>query len=368
MRTGLIIHFQGGWSNCFLTDYSFLLLLVTRAQVPFSDFVSTAKEVNPMTTNIQNCPLCGRHILESQIGKRVVCPKCGGRFVGAGPSWLETPATSVGFGNASLRTYGKPVWAGAALLLAGVLGGVLLFGRSASATPAPPAQSTVAVKEQTDRQSAKDEFHRLMVEGNAALANQQFSDAIQSYRDARRLFPQDVDAARGLAAARAGLADAQSAQSAPPVNPYLDALNRNVQVTQKALGDQQTHRSNYMSLMNQAAAAALDGRFDDAKNLYAQALEVATDPAGSPVLTLSSGDPYAPPLIQTTPSDAARDSRAALDGLREVNYQKAMADGDLAMRSQRYHDAVFAFQTALRQRPNDPAACSGLAQARAYCG
>ena len=33
-----------------------------------------------MATNIQNCPLCGRHlhILESQIGKRVVCPKCEG--------------------------------------------------------------------------------------------------------------------------------------------------------------------------------------------------------------------------------------------------------------------------------------------------
>jgi len=325
-----------------------------------------------MATNIQNCPLCGRHlhILESQIGKRVVCPKCGGRFVGAGPSWLETPATSMGLGNASHRTFGKPVWAGAtALLLAAVLGGVLLFGRSASATPAPPAQPTaVAVREQTDRQSARDEFHRLMVEGNAALANQQFSDAIQSYKDARKLCPEDVDAARGLAAARAGLADTQSAQSTPPVNPYLDALNRNVQVTQKALGDQQTHRSNYMSLMNQAAAAALDGRFDDARNFYDQALEIATDPAGSPVLTLSSGDPYAPPLIQTTPSDAARDSRAALDGLREVNYQKAMADGDLAMRARRYQDAVLSFQTALRQRPNDPAACNGLAQARAYCG
>jgi tetratricopeptide (TPR) repeat protein len=368
----LIIHFQGGWSNCFLSNYSFLLRRMTRAQVPFSDFVSPAKEVNLMATNIQNCPLCGRHlhILESQIGKRVVCPKCGGRFVGTGPSWLETPATSVGSGNASHRTFGKPVWAGAtALLLAGILGGVLLLGRSASATSAPPAQPTAAaVKEQTDRQNARDEFHRLMVEGNAALTNLQFSDAIQSYRDARKLFPEDVDAAKGLAAARAGLADAQSAQSAPPVNPYLDALNRNVQVTQKAIGDQQTHRSNYMSLMNQASVASLDGRFDDAKDSYIQALHIATDPAGNPVLTLSSGDPYAPPLIQTTPSDAARDSRAALDGLREVNYQMAMSDGDLAMRAQRYHDAVFAFQTALRQRPNDPAACSGLAQARAYCG
>jgi tetratricopeptide (TPR) repeat protein len=324
-----------------------------------------------MATNIHNCPACGRrlHILESQIGKRVVCPKCGGRFVGTGPSWLETPATSVASGNASHRTFGKPVWAGAtALLLAGVLGGFLLFGRSVSATPAPPPQPTVAAKEQSDRQNARDQFHHLMLQGNTALTNLQFSDAIRSYRDARKLFPEDVDAARGLAAARAGLADAQSAQSAPPVNPYLDALNRNVQVTQKAIGDQQTHRSNYMSLMNQAAAAALDGRFDDAKNLYAQALEIATDPAGSPVLTLSSGDPYAPPLIQSTPSDATRDSRAALDGLREVNYQKAMSDGDLAMRGQRYQDAVLAFQTALRQRPNDPAACSGLAQARAYCG
>src|SRR6516164_2835929 len=159
---GLIIHFQGRWSNSFLTDYSFLFPPVTQAQVLFSDFVSPAKEVNPMATNIQNCPLCGRHlhILESQIGKRVVCPKCGGRFVGAGPSWLETPATSMGLGNASHRTFGKPVWAGAtALLLAAVLGGVLLFGRSASATPAPPAQPTaVAVREQTDRQSARDEF------------------------------------------------------------------------------------------------------------------------------------------------------------------------------------------------------------------
>ena len=73
-------------------------------------------------------------------------------------------------------------------------------------------------------------------------------------------------------------------------------------------------------------------------------------------------------MVQATPSDAARDSRAALDGLRDVNYQKAMADGDLAMRTQRYRDAVVAFQAALRQRPNDPDAGSGLLQARAYCG
>jgi tetratricopeptide (TPR) repeat protein len=320
-----------------------------------------------MASNIHYCPACGRRlqILKARPGKHVTCPKCGIRFVPPGPSWLEEPvpaSKSIHFPHV-----GKPIWALATvlLLLTGVLGGFFLFGRSANATPAPPVQQSTAAKEASARENARVEFQRLMLDGNAALAGQRFSDAIDSYKDARKLFPEDVDAARGLAAARAGLADSQSA---PPTDPYVDALNKNTQVTQKAIVDQQTQRSDYMRSMNQASVALMDGRFDDARNLYVQALDLATDPAGSPVLTLSSGDPYAPPLIQTTPSNASRDSDAALDGLREVNYQKAMADADHAMRTQRYRDAAIAFQAALRQRPNDPDANSGLLQARAYGG
>ncbi len=173
---------------------------------------------------------------------------------------------------------------------------------------------------------------------------------------------------KALPAARAGLADAQNAQNVPPPNPYLDQVARNVHDAQKAMVDQQANNSAFMRLMNQASIAMLDGRFDDARTSYIQALELATGPGAGPVLVHSAGEPWAPPFAQAAPSDSAHDSHAALDGLWQANFQKAMADGDRAMRVGNYSAAVLDFQAALRQRPNDCDAASGLRQARAFCG
>jgi tetratricopeptide (TPR) repeat protein len=317
-----------------------------------------------MATNIQNCPECGRslHILEPRPGKRVICPKCSMRFYPAGQCWLESPASI----PLHLPRMGKPFWALATLLLlAGVAGSLLLFSHSSGVTPSPPAQAASKANASTRKPDSRSEFDRLMVAGNAALARHDFREAIASYKEAQILLPEDVDAARALAAARASLADQENI---PPPDPVLTEVATNVQVAQKAIVDQQGNRSDFMRLMNQASVAMLDGRYDDARTFYVQALQLATDPAASPVLALSTGNPFAPPVIQTPPSDSAGASQAALDGLRQANYQKAMADGDAAMRTRNYSDAILDFQAALRQKPCDRDASSGLIQARAYAG
>ena len=217
------------------------------------------------------------------------------RFYPAGQSWLETPASGMVPGH--FPRIGKTFWALATLLLlAGVAGSLFIFSHSASATPSPPAQATAKANDSTEKQDSRSQFRRLMVAGNDALARQQFPDAISAYKEAQRLFPEDVDAARGLAAARAARSDQENV---PPPDPVMTEAATNVQVAQKAIVDQQGNRSDFMRLMNQASVAMLDGRYDDARTFYLQALQLATDPAASPVLALSTGNPFAPPVIRT---------------------------------------------------------------------
>src|SRR5262245_55921841 len=133
-----------------------------------------------MAAKFQSRPECGRrlHVLEPRPGKRVICPKCGMRFYPAGQSWLESRASIPGH----FPRIGKPLWALATLLLlAGVLGSLFFFSHSASATPSPPAQAAAKTNGSTERQDSRSEFRRLMVAGNAALARQQFRDAIAEY-------------------------------------------------------------------------------------------------------------------------------------------------------------------------------------------
>jgi hypothetical protein len=140
----------------------------------------------------------------------------------------------------------------------------------------------------------------------------------------------------------------------------------------------------YTNLMNRAAVAMLDGHYDDARSAYVEALQIAphADAAVGAPCPPASAAPVAchssisdrcdwrtPRLASPTYDlrnlSAPSASGAALDGLRQAGYAKAMAAGDAAMRAQHYDAAVNAFQDALRNCPGDRLANSCLIQARA---
>ncbi|OAI50282.1 hypothetical protein AYO44_05710 [Planctomycetaceae bacterium SCGC AG-212-F19] len=140
----------------------------------------------------------------------------------------------------------------------------------------------------------------------------------------------------------------------------------------------------YAQLMNQGAVAMLDGRYDEARSAYVEALQLAphADAAGAASYAPASAPPtaYHPSApdrcdwranaVVAPPCDLRRlpvpnSSGVALDGLRQAGYAKAMASGDADMRTQHYDLAVNAFQDALRNRPGDRLANSCLIQARA---
>jgi tetratricopeptide (TPR) repeat protein len=280
----------------------------------------------------------------------------------------------------------------AAVLVALSIAAAGYFSRPASAAGSPPTLAQASLMpaapsrpEPSSDDARESEFQRLMVQGNAALARQHFKDAFKSYAQAQKLFPEDVDAAKGLSAARAALASesapaprvvqakAVPESSAPsPANlPQLGIPNVPQIIVDPEIG--------YEQLMNQAAVAMLAGRYDEAQSYYAEALQLSPHTAPSPAADFCPPPPcndlgrgYSRSASQVgglpfnrrgLPAGPA--NSAAFNGLARAGYLKAMADGDAGMRAQKYDDAARAFEDALRARPNDRAAASALTQAEA---
>jgi tetratricopeptide (TPR) repeat protein len=216
-----------------------------------------------------------------------------------------------------------------------------------------------------------------MVQRNASLAQPRFPEALRLYGEAQKLFPEDVDAAEGISAARAALADksaktAAAAQVAPPA-PAVEATHvprLGLPNVPQVIVDPQI---GYEQLMNQAAVAMLNGRYDEASACYGEALQLAPEAEPAP----ASADNCLPPWAHGPARATARlhfnrrglpagpANSTAFNGLKRAGYLQAMAEGEAAMRAQNYAEAVKDFQDAVRKMPNDVAAASALTQAEA---
>jgi tetratricopeptide (TPR) repeat protein len=154
-------------------------------------------------------------------------------------------------------------------------------------------------------QNVQAAYIQAMNQGNLAMRNKRFDDAVRNFTEAVRLVPTDPDA-------NAALRNAQAA---------LDKGLRNRQMYNDAM---QAAQNNYR---NQ--------RYNDAIKNYQDAL------------ALFPNDPN------------------ALNGLRQTRYTQFMAQGDTDMRGKRYADAVRDYESALREVPGDLTAGRALAQAKA---
>lgn len=110
------------------------------------------------------------------------------------------------------------------LLVAGSIGAAVYFNRAPRETPVaarpadgePPAATSGndarAKDDTTEKDGAEEksrsEFRRLLAQGNDALAERRFEEAVKAFEQAKKLFPDDTAAAQGLGTARAALAPA----------------------------------------------------------------------------------------------------------------------------------------------------------------
>lgn len=157
-------------------------------------------------------------------------------------------------------------------------------------------------------------FNRLMDQAGAAQRNQRYRDAVRCYEDALKLFPGDRIAQQGLKDAKKGLKDVQ------------DQFARLM-----ALGD------NAMQTL----------RYSDAVQAYGEAARLQPDNQAAQQGLLSA----------QKAADAASTATAT--------YNTLITQGNLALRTQRYADAVVAFQGALALLPGDVVAGNGLLEATA---
>jgi tetratricopeptide (TPR) repeat protein len=276
-----------------------------------------------------------------------------------------------------------------------------------------------------DENQRKADFSRLLDQAGAALRNQRYQDAIDSYNAALKIFRDDPAAKRGLAEAQQalnnwnvevarqitlGTAAMRSGRFVDAVLAFREALRlaptsavaaRGLQDAQAALATTQANQGNYLQFMSQGAAALRALRFADAIQAYTGALQLLpNDPdALQGLANARAGIAQVPNpgLVLPDAVDFQRELRCGLDdlnrqrfreairhfkralqlqpdspqaarGLRQARYGDAMADGRAALQARRYADAVRSFEEALVQMPGDPAATANLRQARALLG
>lgn len=421
------------------------------------------------------CPQCRVNLRLSRpvpARKQLQCPQCGGYFLAASPPprrpepapQPESPVPDEA-APSSPRSQGALLalaLIAALVLMSTALIGVVILTRDnpkpETAANDPENRANVVdedrkkldeerkrfeeERKQFDGDKQRAEFERFMRQGAAALANQKYEEAAQAYADAVKLFPADVDAARGLGIARsavsavvketkekqtegerqeayrrlmsqgkeamggkqyaAAVAAFEAAGQLLPADPAATAALRDAQQAVAGEQEQKKKLADYQKHLEQGQAAMAAGRYADAIQEYAaagrllpgdEAAEQGRRAAEKRLEDLQDKEKrrseYVRLMDQGTQAmrgqrweeaaqafgDAARlfpGDRAATQGLRDAqsalnqakrDYGRLMDQGDLAMRAQRYEEAVRSYGEAVRAMPGDDRAVKALRQA-----
>jgi cytochrome c-type biogenesis protein CcmH/NrfG len=171
------------------------------------------------------------------------------------------------------------------------------------------------------------DFNRFMDQGDRALRNHRYDEAERAYAKAVKLLPRDLDARQGLREAQKGLdkmkqdfarlmqqgdlamqtlrpGDAVRAYGqAAKLFPDNEAANDKLQTAQKAQDDLGNAQASYNRLMLQGAAAMRLGRFTDATIAYSAALRLAPGDldALAGLRNARAGMMFGPPLVPVFP-------------------------------------------------------------------
>jgi cytochrome c-type biogenesis protein CcmH/NrfG len=182
------------------------------------------------------------------------------------------------------------------------------------------------LNEMQDQAKRRTEFNRFMDQGDRALRNRRYDEAERAYTKAVQFMPRDLDARNGLKEAQRGqekvkqefnrliaqgdlamqtsrFGDAVRAYSqATKLVPDNDPANDKLQTAQKALDDLRNVQANYNRLMLQGETMMRVGHFTDAGLAYAAALRlVPGDLEALAGLRSARAAMFGPPLVPVFP-------------------------------------------------------------------
>lgn len=280
------------------------------------------------------CPHCQSLLRPNRPvppGTAVRCPECRAAFAAADDSLPDDdfpPAPRL-FGPAFFIAVGIAGTLGLSIITAAVIFASRPAAPVAAVpSPQPPAAAPAAPdtgRAELDRERKGLDAARLTLKGDAALAKGQFADAITAFESALKLSPDSPDAASGLASARAG-ADA----------------------ARKSADAQEKRQQSVAALVADAKKASADKKHADAVRALESARQL--DPANTDV------------LAALTAARAARDADQA-DKKAAADFRAHVDAGQVAMRAERYADALREYLAAVRLMPDDLEAQAGQKQA-----
>jgi tetratricopeptide (TPR) repeat protein len=211
------------------------------------------------------------------------------------------------------------------LVAAGIAGAIYIYspraGEAAAEEPKPtqpteqPAKAVDAAAKQADLEKRQAEFARLLIEGNTALAERKFDEALKAYTAAQRLLPENVEAAKGVAAVKEVL-DAQA----------------------KAKGDGDKAKAEFARLLNEGKTALTEKQYAQAVRAFEMARQ------------LTPGDADVGKWLEDARKALAEDQD---EKAKLAVYEKHLNIGRAALAAQRYADAIREFTAALQVLPGD---------------
>jgi tetratricopeptide (TPR) repeat protein len=251
-----------------------------------------------------------------------------------------------------------------------------LFESAAKLKPGDEAATTALVdaKKELDKDTvAKQQladYQKAMDAGNAALKGMRYADAIREFLAAQRLVPNDPGALRGEQDAKKQLAQQDADKKKADFNRQMDKANAALkdkkyddaidavkaalqimpddpgakQLLADATKAQANAKTTFDRLMTDADAARAALRYDDARQLYIQALQIM---------------PLDPRAVQAQ-QDMERLLASVVERDRIVGYRRAMKAAAVSVAAKRYDDALVAYTEALQLAPNDLEAAAGV--------
>lgn len=169
-----------------------------------------------------------------------------------------------------------------------------------------------------EQQKNEEAFKNLVAAGDAAASAETYDEAIQKYEEALKL-KKDADVERKLADVRKKKADKES-----------------------ALAEEKALQKKYDDLIAQADAAMDTEKFEEAKKSYEEALKIKPD-ENKPKDKIAEIDQ----ILKERADELAKQEKL------EADYNKAIADAKEAFDKREWENAKAKYEEALKLKPND---------------
>ena len=200
-----------------------------------------------------------------------------------------------------------------------------------------------------DKQSQEARFKQLMVQGTDAMEDDVCGKAIQSFKDALAVKPNDPTATQKLAEAD---------------KKCKDILAKAKQDQDKLAKDKQAQEAKYQQLMSQGTNAMLDDVCGKAIQSFNDALTVKpNDPTATQ--KLAEADKKCKDIQAKAKQD--QDKLAKDKQAQEARFKQLIVQGTDAMEDDVCGRAIQSFKDALAVKPNDLVATQKLAEADKKC-